>query len=163
MITEGGTVKVTNFSIKKVDKDSTSTNSHEFTRIMRYYSPEQVENNPVDARADIYSLGIVMYEMVTGKPPFNDENPAKIRNKIHQELAIEPIQLNSNIPLILNNIIKKCIEKDPNNICNNASEILIDLLSLQNNIDYQVVSKPVQKDHTQVMPSISLPKAQRKF
>ncbi|NLP28025.1 MAG: protein kinase [Clostridia bacterium] len=161
LITEGGTVKVTNFSIKKVDKDSTSTNSHEFTRIMRYYSPEQVENNPVDARADIYSLGIVMYEMVTGKLPFNDENPAKIRNKIHQELAIEPIQLNSNIPLILNNIIKKCIEKDPNNRCNNASEILIDLLSLQNNIDYQVVSKPVQKDHTQVMPPISLPKAQR--
>ena len=51
--------------------------------------------------------------------------------------------------------------KRSNNRCNNASEILIDLLSLQNNIDYQVVSKPVQKDHTQVMPPISLPKAQR--
>lgn len=162
LITESGTVKVANFSLVKDGSYSAITNIHDLAGIVTYYSPEQFGTKPIDARADIYSLGILMYEMVTGKVPFKDENPSKLKYKIEEESAVPPIQLNSSIPVNLNNIIMKCIEKDPNFRYKNASEILLELLSIQNSLDYEVLNNSSQKEFTQVMPAISIPKQERK-
>lgn len=158
LITDSGTVKVANFSLLKSDKHLDKTNFHKLAGMMPYCSPEQLGNSTIDTRTDIYSLGIVMYEMLTGKLPFKDENPIILKNKIQEDLATEPIQLNNSIPVILNNIIMKCIEKEPNGRYKNANEILLELQSIQNNMDYEVLSNPVKKDFTQRMPAINIPK-----
>lgn len=158
LITESGTVKVTNFSLIKGDKHLITINLNILLGMVPYLSPEQLAKCYADERSDIYSLGIVMYEMVTGKLPFKYENLLKPSNKNEEETVLQPIELNSSIPVYLNNIIMKSIEKHPNNRYKNASEILVDLLSIQKEFNYGMVSNSIEKDHTQVMPAINIPK-----
>lgn len=161
-ITEGGTVKVANFTLIKSNKQNSTTNLHEQFSEVTYFSPEQLAGKVIDARTDIYSLGLVMYEMITGKLPFKVEKPLTTRNRLDEGIVVEPIQINSSIPVSLNNLIMKCLEKDPNRRYKNASEILIDLLSVQNTIDYETISTTSRKEHTQVMPAIKIPMEPRK-
>ena len=80
-----------------------------------YFSPEQAKGTYTDYRTDLYSLGIVLYEMVTGVVPFNGDSPVTVAVKHIQEKAIPPKNINQNIPNSLNDLIMKAMEKDPVN------------------------------------------------
>ena len=96
--------------------------------------------------------------MVTGRLPFDAESPVTIALKHLQDTAIPPIELNSSIPSGLNTLILKCMEKDPNNRYQSAREVLMDLINIQRNLDYEVVTAPVENDHTRVMEPVNAPR-----
>ena len=94
LVTNDGVVKVTDFGIAKSSDSVTITNSSKVLGSAHYFSPEQAKGNVVDNRTDIYSLGIVLYELVTGRVPFDAESPVSIALKHIQEPVVPPIQLN---------------------------------------------------------------------
>ena len=102
MITKDNMVKVMDFGIAKVDDSRTVTNSNKVMGTVHYFSPEQAKGNVVDCRTDIYSLGIVMYEMVTGQVPYNAESSISIAMMHIQEPVIPPKEIITDIPENIN-------------------------------------------------------------
>lgn len=88
-----------------------------------YMSPEQVLGDPLDPRSDIFSLGIVLYEMFTGLKPFMDEQTQSITAKIVQSRFLPPRKLNSDVPRRLQRVIKKCLKKKPSKRCRSAQAV----------------------------------------
>ena len=141
LITEHGDVKVTDFGIAKSATSSTITNTTTIMGSAHYLSPEQAKGTFIDFRTDLYSLGIVMYEMVTGKLPFEGESPVTIALKHIQEEAVEPKVINEVIPNSLNNFIMKAISKDPISRYQSAKEMISDLQKIKANPDV-VIEQP---------------------
>ena len=156
IITEDGMAKVTDFGIAKAVSNSTITAFGTTIGSVHYFSPEHARGGFTDAKSDIYSLGIVMYEMLTGKVPFDADTPVSVALKQVQEEAIEPIKLNSNIPISVNKIILKAMQKDPNLRYQNATEMLEDLSTAlkKPNEDFVVLSTNVMNSPTQKVPTI---------
>lgn len=127
MITEDGVAKVTDFGIAKAVSNSTITAFGTTLGSVHYFSPEHARGGYTDAKSDLYSLGVVMYEMVTGKVPFDADTPVSIALKHMQEEPEEPIKINKNVPYAVNQIIMKALKKDPNDRYQNASEMIKDL------------------------------------
>jgi serine/threonine-protein kinase len=138
LITTEGNVKVADFGIAKATTSSTITNSDRIVGSAHYISPEQAKGNVVDFKTDIYSLGVVIYEMVTGNVPFNADSPIAVALKHIQEDVEPPININKNIPNGLNNIILKALEKEKFKRYHTASEILNDLIRVKNNPNYDI-------------------------
>ena len=105
IITEDGMAKVTDFGIAKAVSNSTITAFGTTIGSVHYFSPEHARGGYTDAKSDIYSLGIVMYEMLTGKVPFDADTPVSVALKQVQEEPVEPIKYNENIPIGVNRII----------------------------------------------------------
>ena len=114
IITEDGVAKVTDFGIAKAVSNSTITAFGTTIGSVHYFSPEHARGGFTDAKSDLYSLGVVMYEMLTGKVPFDADTPVSVALKHMQEQPIEPIKVNPLIPIALNKIIMKAMQKDPN-------------------------------------------------
>ena len=127
IITEEGVAKVTDFGIAKAVSNSTITAFGATTGSVHYFSPEHAKGGLTDAKSDLYSLGVVMYEMVTGKVPFDADTPVSVALKHMQEDPIEPIVLNNKIPLSLNKIILKAMQKEPSMRYQSATEMIRDL------------------------------------
>lgn len=127
MIREDNSVKVTDFGIARAISSSTITNTGNVIGSVHYFSPEQARGGYTDEKSDIYSLGIVMYEMMTGRLPFEGESPIAVALKHLQEEAARPISINPRIPKSMEDIILKSIEKDVNNRYSSMSEIINDL------------------------------------
>ena len=127
IITEEGVAKVTDFGIAKAVSNSTITAFGATTGSVHYFSPEHAKGGHTDAKSDLYSLGVVMYEMVTGRVPFDADTPVSVALKHMQEDPIEPIILNHSIPVSLNKIILKAMQKDPNMRYGSATEMIRDL------------------------------------
>lgn len=127
IITEDGMAKVTDFGIAKAVSNSTITAFGTTIGSVHYFSPEHAKGGATDAKSDIYSLGIVMYEMLTGRVPFDADTPVSVALMQVQEEPIEPKKLNPQIPISVNNIILKAMQKDPMDRYQNATEMLIDL------------------------------------
>lgn len=124
LLSADGTAKVADFGIAKAASTRTFTLSGKTVGSVHYFSPEQARGGYVDARADIYSLGAVMYEMLTGRPPFDGETPVVVAVKHLQEKVKEPAELNTDIPEDLNKIILKAMAKSPDDRYQTASEFL---------------------------------------
>ena len=127
IITENGTAKVTDFGIAKAVSNSTITSFGATIGSVHYFSPEHARGGYTDAKSDLYSLGVVMYEMLTGKVPFDADTPVSVALKHMQETPEEPKKLNSTIPESVNKIIIKAMQKDPNLRYSSATEMLVDL------------------------------------
>lgn len=133
LITEDDRVKVLDFGIAKQSNSSTITNSGKIVGSVHYFSPEQARGMTTDRRSDIYSLGIVMYEMVTGRLPFDSESPVTIALKHMQEPIIAPKLINPQISEKMNQIILKATMKDPIDRYQSLDEMLLDIQKLKSN------------------------------
>ena len=127
IITEDGIAKVTDFGIAKAVSNSTITAFGTTIGSVHYFSPEHARGGFTDAKSDLYSLGVVMYEMVTGRVPFDADTPVSVALKHMQEEPEEPIELNPNIPVAVNKIIMKALQKDPTLRYQSSTEMLVDL------------------------------------
>ena len=127
IITEDGIAKVTDFGIAKAVSNSTITAFGTTIGSVHYFSPEHARGGFTDAKSDLYSLGVVMYEMLTGRVPFDADTPVSVALKHMQEKPIEPLKLNPAIPYSVNKIIMKAMEKDLNLRYQSATEMLKDL------------------------------------
>jgi len=157
IITEEGIAKVTDFGIAKAVSNSTITAFGTTIGSVHYFSPEHAKGGFTDAKSDIYSLGIVLYEMLTGKVPFDADTPVSVALKQVQEEPVDPMKYNDNIPVSVNRIILKSMQKDPNIRYQNATEMLKDLtLALKKPEEDFVVLKEKSGDYpTQKIPTIS--------
>ena len=127
IITEDGTAKVTDFGIAKAVSNSTITSFGTTMGSVHYFSPEHARGGYTDAKSDLYSLGVVMYEMLTGKVPFEADTPVSVALKHLQENAVEAKKLNPTIPDSINKIIMKAMQKEPSLRYISATEMLADL------------------------------------
>lgn len=127
LIKEDNSVKVTDFGIARAVSSSTITNTGNVIGSVHYFSPEQARGGYTDEKSDIYSLGVVMYEMLTGRLPFEGETPIAVALKHIQEEPIKPSDINPRIPKSINDIILKCMDKDVNNRYSSMAEIISDL------------------------------------
>ena len=115
MVTEKGQVKVMDFGIARAVSDSSSTVA-ETTQIIgtaAYFSPEQAKGEPVDARADLYSTGVVLYELLTGRQPFRGESPVAVAYQHVSETPLAPSEVNEDSPGALDPIVLRALAKDP--------------------------------------------------
>lgn len=161
LVTEEGLVKVTDFGIAKSSDSATLTNTSTILGSAHYFSPEQAKGAFIDERTDIYSLGIVMYEMVTGKLPFEADSPVTIALKHLQEQVVPPKELNSRVPESLNKVILKCMEKDADNRYQNVKDLIADLQKIKANPDTLIGEEDLQNqqtaEHTIVMNAVKEP------
>lgn len=160
LVTEEGIIKVTDFGIAKSTGTATITNTTTIMGSAQYFSPEQAKGTVVDQRTDLYSLGVVMYEMVTGKLPFEADSPVSIAIKHIQEQVVPPKQVNPKIPESLNELIVKLMEKDPNNRYQNARELMSDLQKIKENPDIRlnanIAQNPIDEGRTIVMNPVNV-------
>ncbi len=127
IITEDGVAKVTDFGIAKAVSNSTITAFGTTIGSVHYFSPEHARGGFTDEKSDLYSLGVVMYEMLTGKVPFDADTPVSVALKHMQEEPIPANAINPNIPKAVNDIIMKALRKEPNMRYQSATEFVIDL------------------------------------
>jgi serine/threonine-protein kinase len=128
MITSKGDVKVTDFGIARVISGAdTIAQTAAVLGTASYLSPEQAQSLPVDQRSDIYSLGVVLYEMVTGRPPFSGDSPVMVASKHVLEQPTPPSKLNRDVAPALEAVIMKALSKNPDNRYHDADEMRADL------------------------------------
>ena len=128
LIDQAGTVKVTDFGIAKAD-DSQMTEAGSILGTAQYLAPEQAKGEPVDERTDLYSVGVVFYEMLTGSLPFRGDSAVTVALKHVNEQPAEPAELVPGLPYSLNQIVLKALAKDPDQRYRNAAEFTADLVS----------------------------------
>ena len=156
IITEDGIAKVTDFGIAKAVSNSTITAFGTTIGSVHYFSPEHARGGYTDAKSDIYSLGVVMYEMLTGRVPFDADTPVSVALKHMQEKPIEPIKLNPSIPFAVNKIIMKAMEKEISQRYQSATEMLKDLsMALKDPEGNFVKGNSENMQYTQVIPSLN--------
>lgn len=156
IITEDGIAKVTDFGIAKAVSNSTITAFGTTIGSVHYFSPEHARGGFTDAKSDLYSLGVVLYEMITGKVPFNADTPVSVALKHMQEAPKEPIELNPDVPKSVNDIIMKAMQKNINLRYQTATEMLRDLSrAIKNpNGDFVVTEKQENDFPTQRLSTI---------
>ena len=151
IIDKSGNVKVTDFGIAKFVSNATITDLGNNMGSVHYFSPEQAKGGYIDEKTDIYSLGVVMYEMATNKLPFDGENSVAIAIKHIQEKPQDPILLNPNISLRFNNIILKAMCKNTSGRYRNATEMLEEMSELKKE---EFSSNKVEASATQIIPQL---------
>ncbi len=115
LLTKSGHVKVTDFGIARASTGNTITHhqSHSVLGSVHYFSPEQARGAATDVKSDIYSLGVVIYEMLTGRLPFSGDSPVSVALKHLRDKFVEPREINKSIPQSVENIVLRCLAKSP--------------------------------------------------
>jgi len=151
MVDEEGNARIMDFGIARSIKAKGITGAGVMIGTPEYMSPEQVEAKETDQRSDIYSLGVIFYEMVTGRVPFEGDTPFTIGVKHKSERPKDPKELNAQIPDNLNNIILRCLEKDKEKRYQNVRKILSEIKNIE--VEKHVSMKiPEWKNSIAVLP-----------
>ncbi len=150
IISTEGKVKVTDFGIARAA--TSNTINSDVMGSVHYSSPEQARNGFVDGKSDIYSLGIVMYEMVTGRVPFDGDTTVSVAIQHLQEEMVSPSAYASNLPISMEKIILKCTQKNPDRRYESISSLLADLRKALISPDEDfVVMVPVSREKTRII------------
>jgi len=151
LISTDGKAKVTDFGIARAV--SNNTISADVMGSVHYASPEQARNGFVDEKSDIYSLGIVMYEMVTGRVPYDGDTTVAIALGHLQEEMVPPSEYAPNVPISLEKIILKCTQKTLERRYQNMADLLVDLkkVLVSPNEDFVVMAIPSENGKTRVI------------
>ncbi|SES66217.1 serine/threonine protein kinase [Natronincola peptidivorans] len=156
LITEDSRAKVTDFGIALAATSSTITNMGSVIGSVHYFSPEQARGGYTDEKSDLYSLGIVMYEMATGKVPFEGDSPIAIALKHIQQEPVVPSELNPQISKGLEEIILTLIQKDQLSRYQNAQDLIEDVDKLKNDPSNNTLMNNINHEDspTQIIPRI---------
>ncbi len=155
-VTQSGQAKLLDFGLAKFDDASNEgrlgadsptaanplTSSGMSVGTVAYMSPEQARGEPLDARSDLFALGVVLYEMATGRHPFQGSTTAVVFDRILNHAPVAPISLNAQLPVEFENILNKTLEKDRELRCQSAAELRADLKRLQRKGSSGSVSHP---------------------
>lgn len=133
MLLQNGNIKVTDFGIARFSRGETRTMTESAIGSVHYISPEQARGEITDDKADIYSVGVVLYEMITGKLPFESDSAVSVAIMQLQNEAVPPRELNPEIPVGLEQITLRAMQKDPKQRYQSAAEMLLDLDELKRN------------------------------
>jgi len=161
MIDKEGNAKIMDFGIARSISVKGITGAGIMIGTPEYMSPEQVEGKEVDQRSDIYSLGIILYEMLTGQVPFEGDTPFTIGVKQKSEIPKDPRGLNAQIPDDLSRLILKCLEKDKEKRYQSADELNADLEKVEKGVPTS--ERPVPKRKTITPKPITLTISRKKL
>lgn len=142
IITPEGAIKVTDFGIARAGSSSTMTRTGTIMGTAHYISPEQAQGGMIAPTTDIYSLGVVLYEMLTGELPFRGENPVSVALKHIHETPMSPRSVYSAVPESLEAIIIKAMSKNPADRYQSAMDMQADLQRFQEGLPIKVVATP---------------------
>lgn len=158
LIAKNGTVKVTDFGIARAITGNTITH-HQTTSVLgsvHYFSPEQARGATTDIKSDIYSLGVVLYEMLTAELPFSGDSPVSVALKHLRERFVEPRVINPDIPQSVENIVLRCLVKAPEHRYSNMRAVKADLDDALIHPDVPKFVMPVEDfDETIAVPALS--------
>jgi eukaryotic-like serine/threonine-protein kinase len=160
LISPQGQVKVTDFGIARAVTANTKEHLTQTGSVMgtaTYFSPEQAQGLPVDPRSDLYSLGVVLYEMLVGRPPFSGEGAVAIAYKHVQETPVPPRQVNPAVPVELEAVCLKLLAKNPANRYASAEDLRADLRRYREGqpVRAEQVMDPAAVAATAVVPGIA--------
>ena len=144
MLLRDGVIKVMDFGIAKLPNAETVTMTDKAIGTVYYISPEQASGEAIDARSDLYSLGVLMYEMSSGRLPFDADSPVSVALKQVNDTPVLPREINSKIPVGLEQIIMNAMEKKPELRYQNAEQMLGQLLKLRENPN--IIFKPTASE-----------------
>jgi len=129
MVLRGNHVKIADFGIARMESALWLTQTGKNVGTPLYMSPEQIQSHPIDARTDIFSFGVVLYQMLTGRLPFSGDNINSVWYQIVNEEPKKPSLINPEVPEMLDRIVAKCLAKKPEDRYLNANELAADLHS----------------------------------
>ncbi len=153
LMTTDNRAKIADFGIARAVTESTMTYSGSVVGSVHYFSPEQARGAGITPKSDVYSLGIVLYEMLTNHLPFNADNPVSIAMKHVEEEPIPPTFYRQEIPPMLESIVMRAMSKNPE-MRPSSFELLQELTNVEKTLG---VSKEVDPDATKVLPRTEIP------
>lgn len=165
MIDENNRIKVMDFGIARAATSSTITTTSEAIGSVHYFSPEQARGGYTDEKSDIYSLGIVMYEMITGELPYKGQSPITVALKHVQEDIVPPSEIDGHVPRDLERLILKCVEKRQVDRFSSTDQVITELNKLAKRYKVETVATPLASredsmedtsSHTRVLPNIDI-------
>jgi serine/threonine protein kinase len=148
MIDREGNARIMDFGIARSLKAKGITDGGIIIGTPEYMSPEQVEGKEIDERADIYALGVILFEMLTGKVPFEGDTPLSIAVKHKTEMPPDPRKLNAQVPPDLSQLILNCLEKDKKKRPQSAEEVLSQLGKIEQEVPTSEKVLPQRKPFT---------------
>ena len=158
MLLSDGTIKITDFGIARFARSETHTITDKAIGSVHYISPEQAAGDTIDARTDLYSVGVMLYEMLTGRVPFEADTPVSVALKQIQSKAVLPRELNPSIPEGLQEITMHAMEKDVKKRYQSAAQMLRDIDEFKRDpsisFEYKYLSAPRAHDESKYSDAI---------